>query len=138
MVLSEFQEAGLICVRLKQTYQEELAEARRQHLEDAALVFEELVMLALNPVHDLPIKLLNRFHVLPDPRPVMEKCFRRQPFTAHWNNNLGHLLWELDGTEELRRFRLAALMAKEDAAVKYLHDGVPFPSSCRATMATAE
>lgn len=132
MVLSEFQEAGVVCIRLKQLYEDELAEARRQHLKDAASVFEAFVMYQLYP--DCPglnvfVELLKRLRVLPDPRPVMEKCFSQSPFTVDWNNNLGIALGDLNGTEELYRFKVAAFIAMEDAAVKYLHNGVPFESS---------
>lgn len=128
MVLSEFQEAAVICIHLKQSYEDELAEARRQHLADAASVFESFVMYQYAPDcsgFTFFIELLKRLRVLPDPRPVMEKCFSQRPFNAFWKNNLECALDGLNGTEELYRFKAAAFMAMEDAAVKYLHIGKP-------------
>lgn len=74
MVLSEFQEAGLIFALLKQKFEKEIEEAREEgyhkgyrdarqlHTEDVAMV--------------------------PEPRPVLEKCFRQAALTLAWYNNL--------------------------------------------------
>ena len=106
MVLSEYQELGVICTLLKQKHEEEIEaralahqeasrQAQHKHLEDVALVWEMCVLLEQEPVYNSLWPVVAALNVLPDPGPVLEKCFRDTPLTWSWHNNLSAHMLEL-------------------------------------------
>lgn len=99
MVLSEHQEAGLICLalirqhkeklqRCQEQHEQELRRCQEQHLSDLSSILQTYFLLQQTPTAGFFASYVADWSTLPDPRPVLAKCFELQAPTQEWLRRL--------------------------------------------------
>lgn len=97
MVLTEFQEAGMICMVLKEKYEKELSETaarceeerkqRCEYLEALSSALRLLIVLERGPAGVLQY-MVQYFTCIRDPGAVLRACFNDHPLDVNWLRRL--------------------------------------------------